>query len=144
MELKGLRAYWQDAGRIAFATPALWVLVLVIVGLTATQTSIASEQDRAISARQVIQLLFKSLQPGDVDLSGRDLSSMDLSKLDFKSAHMTNANLFGVDLTGAHMSGTNLSGATLDRSVITNTDFSGADMTGVSFMRPTVFFNSSV
>lgn len=139
MELKGLRAYWQDAGRIAFATPALWVLVLVIVGLTATQTSIASEQDRAISARQVIQLLFKSLQPGDVDLSGRDLSSMDLSKLDFKSAHMTNANLFGVDLTGAHMSGTNLSGATLDRSVITNTDFSGADMTGVSFMRPTVF-----
>lgn len=99
----------------------------------------ASEAVREFTARHVTQLLFKSVKPGDVDLSGRDLSSMDLSKLDFKAARLHNANLFGVDLSDARLGGANLSGALLDRSVITRTDFSGADMTGVSFMRPTVF-----
>jgi hypothetical protein len=65
------------------ATAFFWVLMM-----GAAQ---ASEAIREFTARHVTQLLFKSLQPGDVDLSGRDLSSMDLSKLDFKSARMHNA-----------------------------------------------------
>lgn len=144
MEPSGGRKLRRSAGGSGCA--ALFRLSLsFLTGLVASSLvnfdpgAQASEPVDQITARQVIQLLFKSAQPGDVDLSGRDLSSMDLSKLDFKSAHMTNANLFGVDLSEARLHGANLAGASLDRSVITHTDFSGADMTGVSFMRPTVF-----
>ena len=127
--------YWLLGSLGCFSAQVF--LALVLRG--GIQNASATEPLREISARQVIQLLFKSVRQGDVDLSGRDLSSMDLSKLDFKSAQLNNANLFGVDLSEARLRGANLSGASLDRSVITHTDFSGADMTGVSFMRPTVF-----
>lgn len=123
---------------VATAGSALGIAIAVALQAASAHAQ-APEAVRAMSARQVIQLLFKSVTPGDVDLSGRDLSSMDLSKLDFKSARLLKANLFGVDLTDARLGGAQLAGALLDRSVITHTDFSGADMTGVSFMRPTVF-----
>jgi len=122
-------AVWQRCG----------VALALLAGLASPGMAQTQDAVRDITARQVIQLLFKSVTPGDVDLSGRDLSSMDLSRLDFKSATLINANLFGVDLSGAKLEGANLSGALLDRSMITQADFSGADMTGVSFMRPTVF-----
>ena len=145
MEPSGGRKLRRSAGGAVCAALSRYLVslltlqILTIALLSPNPGAQASEPVHQITARQVIQLLFKSAQPGDVDLSGRDLSSMDLSKLDFKSARMNNANLFGVDLSEARLHGANLTGASLDRSVITHTDFSGADMTGVSFMRPTVF-----
>jgi uncharacterized protein YjbI with pentapeptide repeats len=145
MGLAKRRIFWRLARNLYAASIAGPAAVLTAAELLSPSYLITVARAQAkdpvtdITARQVIQLLFKSTRPGDVDLSGRDLSSMDLSKLDFKSANLNNANLFGVDLSGARLEGANLSGASLDRSVLTRTDFSGANLTGVSFMRPSVF-----
>lgn len=91
------------------------------------------------SARDVVEILFKST--GDIrpNLSHADLSGLDLADLDFKRADLSGCNLFGADLTRSNLEGANLSRAKLDRATLIRARLSNANLEGASIRRPSVY-----
>lgn len=96
-------------------------------------------EQRAITARELTQALFKAEKGSAIDLAGVSLRGLDLAGVDFKAAKLAKADLYGVDLTDAQLTNCDLMGALLDRAIMTRADFSGANLEGATLLRPTIF-----
>ena len=97
-----------------------------------------------LSARDVVEILFKAT--GDVrpNFSQADLAGLDLADLDFKRADLSGCNLFGADLTRSNLEGVNLSRAKLDRAILVRTRLSNANLEGASIRRPSIYTDMSL
>lgn len=101
-------------------------------------------QPRMLSARDVVEMLFKATPASPPSLSHADLSELDLADLDFKGADLSGSNLFGADLSRSNLEGANLSHAKLDRSTLMRTRLANANLEGASIRRPSIYSDMSL
>jgi len=97
-----------------------------------------------LSARAVVEMLFKATAKEPPNLSHADLSNLDLADLDFKRADLSGCDLFGADLTRSNLEGANLSRAKLDRATLTRARLSNANLAGASIRRPSIYSDMSL
>lgn len=89
-----------------------------------------------LTARQVVEQLYRADPAQPLDFSNQNLRGLDLAGLAFKKARLGNCDLFGADLSGADLRDVDLSAARLDRVVMIGTRFDGAKLQGASLLRP--------
>ncbi|CAN1724182.1 Pentapeptide repeat-containing protein [Hyphomicrobium sp. 1Nfss2.1] len=97
-----------------------------------------------LSARAVVETLFKASAEEPPKFSHADLSDLDLADLDFKRADLSSCNLFGTDLSRSNLEGSNLSRTKLDRSTLTRARLSHANLEGASIRRPSIYSDMSL
>jgi uncharacterized protein YjbI with pentapeptide repeats len=115
----------------------------MLASASATPMALGREA-RKLSARVVVEILFKATASEPPDFAHADLSNLDLADLDFKRANLSDCNLFGADLTRSNLEGANLSRAKLDRATLMRARLANANLAGASIRRPSIYSDMSL